>query len=85
MQGIKTARHGSYATRASCESKTIIIGRNDGLSHDKQHREAAMKLATLMGWHGKWVGATVPGVQGVVWVCVDEKIEERVFEVPRES
>lgn len=83
MQGIRTNKYGGYAIKASCESKTIIVGRDDGISHEKQHREAALKLATQMGWHGIWVGATVPKVKGVVWVCIDEDFSERVFEVPR--
>lgn len=72
MQGIKTQKHGSFRIRASCKARSIIVDRDDSLSHEKQHRAVAMRLAELMGWKGRWVGCTIPGVDGFVWANTGE-------------
>lgn len=81
MQGIKTTKYGAHQIRASCKAKTVIVTKDDALNHDEHHRQAAIKLASLMGWHGRWVSCTVPGVDGVVWANTGEKLSERIFEV----
>lgn len=72
MQGIRTSRQSHHSIRAVCDSKTIIVTKDPAKDHRGHHLEAAIKLATAMEWYGKWVGGTVPGVDGMVWLPTDE-------------
>jgi hypothetical protein len=82
MSGIKTSRHGPYAFRAACDGQYTTMPRDDALDVAGNYRAVAMKLATRMGWHGHWVGTTVPTVKGMVWVLIDGKIPVQQFDVP---
>lgn len=71
MQAIQTKRNGYTGFRATCAAKTIIVGLDDALSHDDQHRKAAEKLVADLGWNGDGYGTLVSGcLKDGTWVHV---------------
>lgn len=72
MQGIRTSKQGYQSLRATCDSRYIIVTKDPAKDYRGHHLEAAQKLAELMGWYGKWIGGTVPGVDGMIWPPTQE-------------
>ena len=75
-QAIVTKYHGPTDTRgsrvsATAQAKRIFVGWNDALDVEGNHLGAAMKLAKLMGWKGKWYGGGLPDGKGNAYVVAD--------------
>jgi hypothetical protein len=65
MQAIETKYLGptdmrGSRVRAKAEAGSVIVPWDHALSLDENHTRAAQRLATKLGWRGKWVGGTLP-------------------------
>lgn len=76
MQAIITkfigpTNHRSARITATCSAGSIVAQWDYSLNRERNHRAAAEKLATQLGWSGNWVGGGKPDNSGNVYVCVD--------------
>lgn len=84
MQAIIVKAFGPTATRAAkikakCNAGSITMSRHatiDGVDLDSQNLDVAMiavakKLCEKLNWPGKWIGATLPGGNDMVFVAQD--------------
>jgi len=92
MQAIVTKFLGPTNARparivATCDAKRIVVSKEYGRDengHD-DHEAAAMKLANLLGWGGKWCKGGLPGRNSdcvFVWVKPSRKGTAKATLIP---
>jgi hypothetical protein len=54
--------------KATCQAKSITVSWDHALDTNENHREAALSLATLLGWSGTWEAGGLPDGTGNVYV-----------------
>ena len=86
-QAITTKYHGPTATQpgkliAQCNAKRITVWYDHGFDTERNHHNAAMQLATVMGWNGSWIVGTLPdGLTNVYVHNGQNKGQPRAFVV----
>lgn len=67
--------------KASAYAGSIIVDYDCALNSERNHLEAAKKLANKYGWSGKWLAGGMPDETGNVYVNADAVFETDAFEV----
>jgi hypothetical protein len=75
-QAIVTKFHGPTNVRGSrvsarAEAGKITLSWDHALNSDQNHITAAEALVEKLGWSGHWVGGSIPGTSGYVFVQDD--------------
>jgi hypothetical protein len=84
MQAIQTEYLGPTNVRgsrvkATAQAGSITLNWDNALNPDRNHKAAALALATKLGWnYGIWHGGGLPDA-GMAWVCACDT--EDSFEV----
>jgi hypothetical protein len=82
--GPTNSRGSRIAARAS--AGRCFVEYEDGLSPDRNHRAAAMKLANKFGWYGIWHEGELPGPHAEsVYVCEDGSMLDATEAVVHET
>lgn len=86
MQAITTKyrtnpRTGAGQVVARCEARRRVDDWDHSLGTFQNHADAAFRLASALGWAGRWVAGGSPDGDGYVFVNV-ERPHEGAFVVP---
>jgi hypothetical protein len=65
--------------KATADAGSITLSWDHALNHERNHKAAAMALASKYGWHGRYVGGGMPSNTGNVYVCDDASFEDDTF------
>ena len=57
--------------KVSCQAKSTTVHWDDALDVNANHDRAALHLAELLGWHGRWHGGALPSGAGNCYVLVE--------------
>lgn len=66
--------------KAHCEATSVVVSYEHAWNSERNHDEAARKLATKLNWAGKWFAGGMPDNKGNCYVCVTQ-IDAPVFEI----
>ena len=82
MQAIRTKFHGPTNSKGSrvsakCEAKTIYVSWDHSLNSEQNHKAAAEKLRSVMGWNTPFYGDIVGGEfdGNHYWVFDDRRLQ----------
>lgn len=85
-QAIVTKYHGPGNVRgsrvkATAAAGSVILGWDDRLNVEENHKAAAKVLAEKFGWRGCWVGGAMPGAGYVFAMTFDREWTPEQLEV----
>ena len=62
--------HKGSRVKATCEARSFTLEWNDAFNAERNHKAAALALASKLGWRGTWYGGALKG-GGYCFICDD--------------
>ncbi|WP_237353522.1 hypothetical protein [Xanthobacter sp. YC-JY1] len=82
MTRYQTDANGSGQVVAKCAARRRVDAWDHGAGVYQNHADTAFRLASSLGWTGRWVAGGSPDGSGYVFVNVERPQEGAFFVVP---